>query len=349
MSWDNLSMADRAAYIKLGLDSGITDLKVIRDTYNKYAEGGPLNPYSAGSLVDAIYKNSKGEEYLGKPSHHYDFTISEEEANRLGYYPDERGHRDDRVKKPAHPTHPSRGKWNSFEEFELTDRGMENPNYTLFGLNDGGQDPQAVMTYRGGVVLPEITVTPKKRYIHNPYDNTNIYAGGGPKENKVLSTGNSYVDAALGFVPIVGSAMEIEDAVRKPSLRNIGSAAFSVGTDLLGLSLLRGGVKAYRLARAAERAHNEFKAISTKNNVSKAYKTLGTPNLNPKKYEAAKKTLLNSGAKRAFEEANKADNAMIHYNLYELPFIDKNLNIAGFVGGMVQDSGQFINSLNNNR
>lgn len=70
MSWNDLSMADRAAYIKIGLDNGIT------------------NP--------------------------------EEEANRLGYYPDERGHRDDRVKKPAHPTHPSRGKWNSFTEFELT-------------------------------------------------------------------------------------------------------------------------------------------------------------------------------------------------------------------------------------
>ena len=177
--WNKLSMADRAAYIKLGIDNGITDLATIRDTYNQYAEGGPTNPYSSGSLVDAIYKNFKGEEYLGKPSHNYDFTISEEEANRLGYYPDERGHRDDRVKKPTHPTHPSRGKWNSFEEFELTDRGMENPNYTLFGLNDGGQDPQAVMTYRGGVVLPEITVTPKKNYIHNPYDNINIYAGGG--------------------------------------------------------------------------------------------------------------------------------------------------------------------------
>lgn len=177
--WNKLSMKDRAAYIKLGIDSGITDLATIRDTYNKYAEGGPINPYNAGSLVDTIYKNFKGEEYLGKPSHNYDFTISEEEANRLGYYPDERGHRDDRVKKPAHPTHPSRGKWNSFEEFELTDKGMENPNYTLFGLNDGGQDPQAVMTYRGGVVLPEITVTPKKNYIHNPYDNINIYAEGG--------------------------------------------------------------------------------------------------------------------------------------------------------------------------
>lgn len=154
----------------------------------KHADGGPLNPYSAGSLVDAIYRNSKGEEYLGEPSHHYDFTIPEEEANRLGYYPDERGHRDDRVKKPAHPTHPSRGKWNSFEEFELTDKGMENPNYTLFGLVDGGQDPQAVMTYKGGIVLPEITVTPKESYIMNPYDNIKIFDKGGSLTNKKSSS-----------------------------------------------------------------------------------------------------------------------------------------------------------------
>ena len=173
--WKDLSMSERAAFIKLGVDNGVYDINEIRDSYNKYKDGGPINPYSAGSLVDAIYRNSKGEKYLGEPSHHYDFTIPEEEANRLGYYPDERGHRDDRVKKPAHPTHPSRGKWNSFEEFELTDKGMENPNYTLFGLNDNNQDPQAVMTYKGGVVLPEITVTPKKNYIHNPYDNINIY------------------------------------------------------------------------------------------------------------------------------------------------------------------------------
>ena len=177
--WKDLSMREKAALINIGVKNGLYDLEDIKNSYNKYAEGGPINPYSAGSLVNTIYKNSKKDEYLGEPLHHYDFTISEEEANRLGYYPDKRGHRDDRVKKPAHPTHPSRGKWNSLEEFELTDKGMENPNYTLFGLNDGGQDPQAVMTYKGGVVLPEITVTPKKKYIYNSYDNINIYAMGG--------------------------------------------------------------------------------------------------------------------------------------------------------------------------
>lgn len=33
-------MADRAKYIQLGVKNGITDLDVIRDTYNTYAEGG---------------------------------------------------------------------------------------------------------------------------------------------------------------------------------------------------------------------------------------------------------------------------------------------------------------------
>lgn len=154
----------------------------------KHEDGGPLNPYSAGALVDAIYSSSNGDKFLGKPSHNYDFTISEEEANKLGYYPNERGHRDDRVKKSTHPTHPSRGKWNSFEEFRLTDKGMENPNYTLFGLVDGGQDPQAVMTYKGGVVLPEITVTPKESYIMNPYDNIKIFDKGGSLTNKKSSS-----------------------------------------------------------------------------------------------------------------------------------------------------------------
>lgn len=135
-----------------------------------FAKGEDTNPYTVGAMVDAIYASNPEEEYLGEPSHHYDFTQSEEWANTHGYYPDARGHRDDRVKKPAHPSHPSRGTWDG-NRFELTDFGMQNPNYTLFGLNDGGQDPQAILTYKGGIILPEVTVTPKENYIFNPYDN----------------------------------------------------------------------------------------------------------------------------------------------------------------------------------
>lgn len=90
--------------------------------------------------------------------------------------PNSRGHYLDNVKLSNHPTHPSRGKFNkSGIKFYLTDFGMQNPNLTLFGTADGNQDGQTTMIYKGGVVLPEITVTPTQRYIDNPYDQYKIY------------------------------------------------------------------------------------------------------------------------------------------------------------------------------
>lgn len=61
MKWNNLSMADRAAYIKLGVENGITDLGVIRSIYNKYDEGGNLSTpvekvYDADTLPEVVIK-----------------------------------------------------------------------------------------------------------------------------------------------------------------------------------------------------------------------------------------------------------------------------------------------------
>lgn len=42
-NWNKLSMKDKAKYIKLALDSGITNLQTIRDTYNRFDKGGSLN------------------------------------------------------------------------------------------------------------------------------------------------------------------------------------------------------------------------------------------------------------------------------------------------------------------
>ena len=42
-------MAARAKYIKLGIQNGITDLGIIRDTYNSYAEGGSVHKYDGES------------------------------------------------------------------------------------------------------------------------------------------------------------------------------------------------------------------------------------------------------------------------------------------------------------
>lgn len=300
--WNDLSMAERASYIKLAVENGVTDLSQIRDTYNKYAEGGD---FSAGAMTDALYKSAEEVESLGYPAHNYDFTQSEEWANAHGYYPDERGHRDDRVKKPSHPTHPSRGTWNGMNEFQLTDKGMEDPNYTMFGMADGGQDPQATLTYAGAIVLPELTVTPRGNYIHNSYDNLNIWlnrrGGEAIKVNKfddggdrLISTGNEYTDIGLSFVPFVGSAMDIEEAIRNPTFGNIAFAVGSTVADFFGGSLIKGAVKGG--ARAA-RATN---AVNRTERATKAYnRAVHNVTVNPTRGTRKQ-------ARRTFQEAQAA-------------------------------------------
>lgn len=40
--WNELSMSEKVPYMKLALDSGITDLNMVQNVYNKYAEGGDM-------------------------------------------------------------------------------------------------------------------------------------------------------------------------------------------------------------------------------------------------------------------------------------------------------------------
>lgn len=140
----------------------------------KAQDGVKINPYNAGNLTEMMYNNFGFKDY-GEPWHHYIFALPDVLADNLGYLPDEKGHRDDNVKLITHPSHPLRGEWKSPYQFDLTDFGMNIPNHTIFGLADGGQDPQATVTYKGGVVIPEITVTPKERYVMNQYDNRKFH------------------------------------------------------------------------------------------------------------------------------------------------------------------------------
>lgn len=85
MRWDDLNMGDKSRMIKLAVDSGITDLRTIRDVYNSYAEGGviesaPSIPYvpsdsiknyikSTEAFRDKWYKDGNGIDTVG-----YGFT-----------------------------------------------------------------------------------------------------------------------------------------------------------------------------------------------------------------------------------------------------------------------------------
>lgn len=150
------------------LDNGWFKTKDLKKNHPlTYQQGGN---FTTGALVDAIYDNGTEQKY-GKGNYN---NFNPKLLSQLK--PNENNHYDDIVKYKNHPTHPSRGKFNkSGTKFYITDFGMKNPNLTLFGTADGDQDGQTTMVYKGGVVLPEITVTPTQRYIDNPYDQIKIY------------------------------------------------------------------------------------------------------------------------------------------------------------------------------
>lgn len=138
------------------------------------------NNYTISSFIDGIYKNAKYDYSLGKPKHNYKVYINEDEANRLGYTKDYRDHRDDRGKLETHPTHPSRGTFDRHNNYNLTEKGLDNPNYVIFGANDN-KDGNSIVKYKNSIVLPEITVTKNGNYIVNTYDNRAIKMRNGGK------------------------------------------------------------------------------------------------------------------------------------------------------------------------
>lgn len=151
------------------LDNGWFKTKDLKKNHPlTYQQGGN---FTTGALVDAIYDDGLEQKYgNGNYNNVNNKLLSQLKPNKNNHY-------DDIVKLRNHPTHPSRGRFNkSGTKFYLTDFGMQDPNLTLFGTADGNQDSQTTMIYKGGVVLPEITVTPKQgNYIDNTYDQVKIY------------------------------------------------------------------------------------------------------------------------------------------------------------------------------
>lgn len=73
-----------------------------------------------------------------------------------------------------------------------------------------------------------------------------------------------YAKIGASFLPIVGSAMDVKEAWDNPTWGNIGMAALSLGTDVLGLSLLRGGIKATKAVKTAVKAYEAgLKRVNT--------------------------------------------------------------------------------------
>lgn len=59
--WDSLSMHERAKYIKLALDNGVSDLSMVRDSFNLYANGGNIHikPENRGKFTELKERTGK--------------------------------------------------------------------------------------------------------------------------------------------------------------------------------------------------------------------------------------------------------------------------------------------------
>lgn len=92
--WNDLTMAERAKYIELGVKSGITSLNNIRDIYNSYASGGKITRH--GWTYDQstkMWSNNKGE-IMGSSMYatlsngkrvHFNTDGTVSEVNQYGY------------------------------------------------------------------------------------------------------------------------------------------------------------------------------------------------------------------------------------------------------------------------
>lgn len=103
MSWNDLSMTDRAAYIKLMVQNGIYNLNSIRAIYNSFSEGGPIK---ATRATPTLKKKSweTDEEYENRISSYNNVDtatitaenqriIEENKRNRQQYLQTEEGKR----------------------------------------------------------------------------------------------------------------------------------------------------------------------------------------------------------------------------------------------------------------
>lgn len=186
MSWNDLSMKDRASYIKLGIENGITDLDTIREVYNKFAEGGPIKK----SYKDFSTRLSKAWNNDDLSKHDYDYqkyyNDDPEEAYKQlesiehggkGHFPD--GGKSGTYKTPNHATYPDLGSNSWLNNDRIFNISARQANQGLDNIRDEintdrildylGSDLKynngaTKVMYDGAYQLPSVTVTPNGNY-----------------------------------------------------------------------------------------------------------------------------------------------------------------------------------------
>lgn len=331
MNWKNLSVQDRANYIKLGVQNGITDLNSIIDSYNQYKNDSsmpsvtseekvyydsPVRTYSNGGYKpsDSIKKRiSTWEGSSMKTNRPFEVEalafnkalpagatnkLSQEQLDGLYSYSYNVG--SGNFKKRVSPVlerylagqatakdvqnsmwasgdtkYRGLAKRRAIERQMFRIPGISDPVTNMMIANLPSKNEFQVPTQEipqlsfGNLTQPTSTDVYKptetpidvEEYTTNPLveylgmlqnvKSNNYYAPNYPNnrfdEGGSMSTMDK-IKIGASFLPVVGTLMDLKELWDHPSWENAGWAALSVGSDLLGASLLKGAAKASKAA-----------------------------------------------------------------------------------------------------
>ena len=153
--WNDLTMKEKAALIKVGVANGFRNIDDIRDQYNSFYSDQQNYDYDMARWADEV-----------------------EDKNELFNH---QGHYTDKYKKPNHPTFSDEsiysneqtpgGKWgyqNGHDTFTPSEYQVNTygPQHIVQGLRNQG-DTNVIPTYLGGTLLDEINVFPNNASMGN--------------------------------------------------------------------------------------------------------------------------------------------------------------------------------------
>ena len=279
MKWNDLSMKEKAAIIKVGVANGITKLDDIK---NKFDDGGYLD------YMEKLAKK-KARDWGENEDEILTMMLNDNTYNYRAFYDNNRelalkmltedpeAHFSDVGKTVYHPTF-------SNESIYSGKKSQYNPRGTIGG------------TWKGNEYVPSESQLKNKDF---NYRYTKSYLKGSEEyisnKYKKYDEGGSIlgidvpIEAEIGasFVPILGTLMDAEQLYKNPSWANAGALGVSLLAEIPFLKWLKAG-------KVAKVAKNASKFEEAKRNYERAAKVVdrmeNTPNINPAKLDRARNT-----------------------------------------------------------
>lgn len=262
--WNKLSMKEKAALIKVAVSNGLTDLDLIKNKYNEFAEGGSTKSsnkeyYSYMEKLATKKAKDWGEDsditlthMLNSNDYNYRIFYDSNKENALAMLTaDPEAHFTDIGKTVYHPTF-------SNESFYSGKKSDYNPRGTVGGSWNGFE----YVPSKSQLDNKDFNYNKTKRYLTNTpeyIDPKYNLALGGPLYNKFEEGGITTTDVAktvASFIPYVGTGLDIQEFVKDPSVENGLWALASLGVDIYSAGQGSKAIRAAKLARKAQKAHD---------------------------------------------------------------------------------------------